>query len=117
VVTAGSFNALEAEEAYPGVLRQSFSSEEATVSRYTFSPGATFPLHRHAQEQITVVQSGAIEMTIAGRSSTMGAGEFSVVGKEVEHGITAGPDGARVIAIVIPRREGDEEIELSEDGP
>jgi quercetin dioxygenase-like cupin family protein len=117
VVTAGSFNALEAEEAYPGVLRQSFSSEQATVSRYTFSPGAAFPLHRHAQEQITLVESGAIEMTVAGQGSTMGAGEFSVVGKEVEHGITAGPDGARVIAIAIPRRESADEIELSEDRP
>jgi quercetin dioxygenase-like cupin family protein len=116
VTGAGSFNALEAEEAYPGVMRQSFSSEEATVARYTFSPGARFPLHSHPQEQITLVHSGSIEMTVAGEQSTLGGGEFAVVGKGVEHGITAGPDGARVVAIIVPPRRGEGEIQVSEGG-
>ena len=116
MVGAGSFNSLEAEEAYPGVVRQSFSSEEATVSRYTFSPGARFPLHRHPQEQITLVYSGSVEMTVAGEQSTMGGGEFAVVGKGVEHGITAGADGARVLAIIVPPRRGEGEIQVSEAG-
>jgi quercetin dioxygenase-like cupin family protein len=114
VIGAGSFDALGVEEAYPGVLRQSFSSEEATVSRYTFSPGARFPVHRHPQEQITLVHSGSIEMTVAGEQSTMGGGEFAVVGKAVEHGITAGPDGARILAIIVPARQDESEIQVSE---
>lgn len=113
----GSFNALESEEVYPGVLRQSFSSEEATVSRYTFSPGARFPVHRHLQEQITLVQSGSIEMTVAGARNTLGAGEFMVVDRGVEHGITAGSDGAHVVAIVVPRRRDDDEIQVLEPRP
>ncbi|MGH2578034.1 MAG: cupin domain-containing protein [Solirubrobacterales bacterium] len=113
MIGASSFNALAAEEAYPGVLRQSFSSRHATVSRYTFSPGASFPLHRHSQEQITLVQAGSVEMTIDGDKTTMGAGEFSVVGEGVEHGITAGGQGARIVAIVVPRREPDDGIQLS----
>jgi len=117
VVGSGSFSALEGEEAYPGVRRQSFSSEEATVSRYTFSPGASFPLHRHDQEQITLVESGSIELTVAGERRGMGAGDFSVVAKGAEHGITAGPEGARLVAIIVPRRENAEEIEVSGGGP
>jgi quercetin dioxygenase-like cupin family protein len=109
----GSFNALDREEPYPGIVRQSFSSEGATVSRYTFSPRASFPLHRHAQEQITLVEQGSIEMTIDGVPTTMGAGEFSVVPGNVEHGITAANSGARIVAVVVPRRERGDEYQTS----
>jgi quercetin dioxygenase-like cupin family protein len=107
----GSFNALDREEPYPGIVRQSFSSEGATVSRYTFSPRASFPLHRHAQEQITLVEQGSVEMTIDGVPTTVGAGGFSVVPGNVEHGITAGNSGARIVAVVVPRRERSDEYE------
>lgn len=100
----GIFDAIDCEEPYPGILRQSFSTERATVSRYTFSPRASFPLHRHPQEQITLVEQGSVEMTIEGKPTTMGAGAFSVVPGNVEHGITAGDSGARIVAVVMPQR-------------
>lgn len=110
----GSFNTLDSEEPFPGVLRQSFSTREATVSRYTFSPRANFPIHRHAQEQITLIEQGSVEITIAGEQSELGAGEWSVVAPEVEHGITAGPRGARIVAVVVPRRERSDEYSISD---
>ena len=55
-------------------------------------------------------------MTVAGEQSTMGGGEFAVVGKGVEHGIRAGPDGARVVAIIVPPRSGEGQIQVSEAG-
>jgi quercetin dioxygenase-like cupin family protein len=101
----GNFDQLPADLVYEGVTRRSFSSEQATVTSYTFAAGATFPGHRHAQEQITLVQAGEVEMTIGDGVERLAAGDWSVVASDVEHGITAGPCGATVLAIVVPRRE------------
>ena len=92
---AGSFDALPADEPFPGVRRESFTTERATVTRYTFEPGAAFPLHRHPQEQTTLILEGAVEMAIGDDRRVLRAGDWSVVRSDVEHGITAGTGGAR----------------------
>ncbi len=101
----GNFGELRADLPYPGVTRRSFNSERATVTSYTFDPGATFPRHHHPQEQITLVQAGDVEMTIGDRVERLEAGEWSVIEPDVEHGITAGSGGATVLAVAVPRRE------------
>ncbi len=111
----GSFDELPSEEAYPGVNRRSFSTHEATVNSYTFEPGASFPLHSHHQEQITLVTEGSVEMTVEGEVSSLDEGCWSVVSGGVEHGITAGPDGAAIVAMIVPRRQGSDDYELAED--
>ena len=100
----GSFGGLAVEEPYDGLRRRTFDSEGATVNEYTFEPGARFPLHRHSQEQITLVTEGDVELRAGEETSRLAAGDWSVVAGGVEHGITAGPAGARILAIVVPRR-------------
>ena len=102
--STGRFADLPAERPYRGVERRGFDSEHATVTSYRFEPEASFPLHRHPEEQITIVEAGELELTVAGEVTRMSAGDWSVVGSNVEHGITAGSEGARIIAIVTPRR-------------
>jgi quercetin dioxygenase-like cupin family protein len=102
---SGKFDALDADEPYPGVTRRSFSSDRATVTAYTFAPGAGFPRHRHAQEQITIVQSGTVSFTVGDTVQPLEAGGWSVVGPDVEHGLEAGDDGAEILAVIVPRRE------------
>jgi quercetin dioxygenase-like cupin family protein len=101
--TSGSFGDLAVEEPFEGVRRRSFDSGGATVTEYVFDPGGRFPIHRHPQEQITLIQEGEVELTVAGETSTLRAGDWSVVAPDVEHGITA-PGGARFVAVVVPRR-------------
>jgi quercetin dioxygenase-like cupin family protein len=101
----GRFDELAAEEVYEGVVRRSFSSAGATVTSYTFKPGAAFPMHRHPQEQITLVQSGEVEMTIGDDVEPLAAGGWNVVAPDLAHGLRAGPAGAEVLAIIVPRRE------------
>jgi quercetin dioxygenase-like cupin family protein len=103
-VNVGSFESLDADEPYPGILRRSFDSAGATVTEYRFAPAATFPLHKHPQEQITLIAEGEIEITVGERVSRLRAGGWSVVAPDIEHGIIAGSEGARVLAIVVPRR-------------
>jgi quercetin dioxygenase-like cupin family protein len=109
----GRFADLAHEEVYPGVVRRSFSSDKATVTSYEFAPGATFPQHRHPAEQVTLVQEGEVLFTVDGEQERMGPGTWSVVAGGVEHGITAGEQGARFVAIVSPRRERSDEYEVS----
>lgn len=101
----GSFDTLPADRVYAGVTRRTFTSSRATVTNYEFSPGAQFPLHRHPQEQITLIQAGEVEMTVGDKVDHLRAGDWSVVEPDIEHGITAGPEGAAVVAIVVPPRE------------
>lgn len=109
----GSFGSLPADEPFPGVSRQALTTRRATVSRYTFAPAASFPLHSHPQEQITLIEAGSVEMTIAGDRLDLETGGWSVVGPEVEHGITAGADGATVVAIISPPRDAPDDYEIS----
>jgi quercetin dioxygenase-like cupin family protein len=103
----GSFADLRAEEPYEGLRRRSFDSDSTTISEYIFSPGARFPRHRHPQEQITLVQQGHVDMILAGETKRLRAGDWSILGPNVEHGIVAGSEGAHILAIVVPRRASD----------
>jgi quercetin dioxygenase-like cupin family protein len=101
----GRFADLPLEHLYEGVRQRSFDSERATVTEYVFGPHARFPIHRHRQEQITLIQEGDVELTAAGETMRLAAGDWSIVGPSVEHGIRAGEQGARFLAIVVPRRD------------
>lgn len=112
----GSFEQLQADEVYAGVVRRTFNSEHATVTSYAFEPGAEFPVHRHPQEQVTVVESGEVEMTIGDRVEALGVGDFTVVAGDVEHGVRAGAAGARILAIVMPPRASSDAYTVVADG-
>jgi oxalate decarboxylase/phosphoglucose isomerase-like protein (cupin superfamily) len=78
--TIGDFQSLDASEPHPGVRLRRFDSVNATVNEYTFDPGASFPLHWHPQEQVTLVLDGEVEMTIDGETSSL----VAVGGREEE---------------------------------
>lgn len=101
----GRFDAMASDEPYPGVTRRTFTSERATVTAYAFEPRAEFPRHRHAQEQVTLVQRGTVEFTVGERAQRLTAGAWFVVPPGVEHGLRAGDDGAEIVAIIVPPRE------------
>ncbi len=112
--TQGSFDGLAVETPFPGVRRRTFSSQQATVAEYSFDPGARFPLHRHPQEQVTLVHEGDLEFSADGRSQRLSQGDWSVVAGGVEHGIRAGPRGARFLAVLVPRRSLDDPYTLTD---
>jgi quercetin dioxygenase-like cupin family protein len=103
---------LPEEQPYEGVVRRSVSSEHSTVTYYEFAPGASFPIHRHASEQITLIQEGGLEFTVDGTPTPMGPGEWSVVAPGIEHGVVAGPQGARFVAVVTPKRQSRDDYEV-----
>ena len=109
-----TFDELPAEQPFAGVTRRSVTTSQMTIASYVFEPGASFPLHSHVQEQWTLVERGSVEMTIAGEATPMEAGDWSLVDPGVQHGITAGEEGARIVAIVAPPRASSGEYDLAE---
>lgn len=113
-MASGRLDELAAEHPFPGIVRRALTSEQATVTEYTFEPGATFPSHVHPQEQITLVLEGAVRLTSGGVTEGLAAGAWSIVAGGTAHGITAGPDGTRFLAILVPRRDPDAAYTLIE---
>lgn len=108
-----TIDALPAAEPYPGVRRRELHGEGASVYWYEFEPGAAFPLHRHHQEQITIVEAGTVTMrTGPDDGRELGAGAYAVTAAHVEHGITGGPAGARIMIVLTPRRAAGETVEV-----
>jgi quercetin dioxygenase-like cupin family protein len=103
--SAGTFDELEHDEPWPGVSRSSLNSDKATVTRYEFEAGAEFPLHSHPQEQITLIEEGEVELSVRDQVTRLGPGAWSVIAPGVPHGIRAGGEGARILAIIVPKRD------------
>jgi quercetin dioxygenase-like cupin family protein len=52
--------ALTITQVTESVTRQRVTGERLEVIIYTYQPGATFPVHQHTAEQLTVVLSGEL---------------------------------------------------------
>jgi quercetin dioxygenase-like cupin family protein len=105
VTDYGRFEDIGAEAPYAGIARRVLTTSKATVQEYRFEPGASFPLHNHPQEQITLVIDGDLSFSADGENHELSAGMWSVVPGDVTHGITAGTRGARFLAILVPPRK------------
>jgi quercetin dioxygenase-like cupin family protein len=100
------------EHPFPGITRRTNHTAQATVSAYAFEPGAEFPIHTHPEEQITVVLTGTVVFEVEGERHALGPGETYAVAPDLEHGLRAGPEGARFLAVVVPRRSGSDAYEI-----
>ena len=71
------------------------------------APGARpHPPHHHAHEEVFLMRQGQLEVTIAGRSATIGPGGVAYIASNQEHGVrNAGRETAQyfVMALGTPR--------------
>ena len=96
------------------VRRRVSQGSNMTVSRYRFEPGGEFPLHRHEQEQVTVVLSGEVTMTVEDESHRLNPGDSIIIAPNVPHRGSVGSRGAEVVGIVAPPRSDTSEINFVE---
>src|SRR4051794_41809039 len=94
----GRFDEVEAEQPYPGVRRRTVQAEQATVAEYAFEPGATFPLHSHPQEQVTLVLEGEVELTAGGPGERLAASAWAIVPGGGAHGLRGAAAAAPSVA-------------------
>jgi quercetin dioxygenase-like cupin family protein len=88
-----------------GVRMFPLFGDAAMLNVVDLEPNAVVPLHSHEHEQLGLVLTGEITMTIDGRDHRCGPEVAYQIPSGVEHGGRAGPDGCRVLDIFAPVRE------------
>jgi len=84
--------------------RRALHAQNMTVARFRFDKGNKVAMHHHINDQVTMVQSGAVRMTCGDETFELKAGEFVHVPPDVPHGNEALEDTV-IIEIFSPRRE------------
>lgn len=90
----------------PGVKRQILAhGPELMLVRVVFEPGAIGPEHKHPHTQNSYVESGRFEITISGKTRTLGPGDSFYVPGNVLHGAKALEAGCLIDAFNPMREE------------
>lgn len=87
-----------------GLETRIFPGDQAMLSVVRAAPNAVGSIHSHPQEQWGVLLEGSGTRLQDGVEHAVGVGDFWCTPGGVEHGFTAGPDGAVVLDIFAPPR-------------
>jgi quercetin dioxygenase-like cupin family protein len=93
------------QELVPGVVVRTFWGEQMLASLVDLAAGAVVPLHSHPHEQFGMLIRGEMQMTIAGESRPVRAGDLYIVPGGAEHGVHVGATDAQAIEAFSPVRE------------
>ena len=103
---------LPTEAILPGVTRQVIHGARESVVRYVYAPGAVFPRHAHAEEQVTLVVRGRIAFEVGCGRHELCPGEALVIPGGAPHGAAVvGDDEVETFNALSPRRTITPEIE------
>ena len=94
---------LPREAVAPGIVRQYVTGDESTFSRWEVAAGGV-PMHSHYNEQVTLLLSGAADVTSGDQRIALAAGDMLVLPPDVPHGYTFTEDSV-VIEFFAPRRQ------------
>ncbi len=73
------------EQISPLVQRQMLNGAQSTLVKWTVKKGGVFPLHHHANEQITWITEGRCEVYSQGKKFVMTAGMVIVIPPNTPH--------------------------------
>ena len=84
----GTWNGVPQHEFVPGVNIHAAGGEQVLVCRVAYEPGYGVGPHAHAHtEQVMVVTEGELALTVGGETRTLGAGDWAVINRGVEHAV------------------------------
>jgi quercetin dioxygenase-like cupin family protein len=92
---------------FQGITTQRIDQGNLTIVRYHLERNASFPLHRHPEEQSVVVIEGNCTLRTEQDTLELSAGDLVHCSSMEPHGITAGDEGVIFLNIVTPRRTED----------
>ena len=80
----------EAVQTGPGAMRRVLlHTPELMLVEFAFEAGAVGAMHSHPHVQASFIAAGRFEVTVDGRTATLGAGESFIVPSNAEHGVRA----------------------------
>jgi quercetin dioxygenase-like cupin family protein len=92
-------------ELLPGVKARTFWGDRMLLSLVDLAPHTVIPAHSHPHEQIGIVISGRMELTVDGEAREVGPGDVYVVPGDVKHGVRMGAEPCQVAETFAPVRE------------
>jgi quercetin dioxygenase-like cupin family protein len=88
-----------------GVTRQVLGHDpQLMMVRVAFEKGAVGSMHSHPHRQVTFVERGSFEVTIAGEQAVLRSGDCFFVPPDAAHGVVALEAGA-LVDVFTPARE------------
>jgi quercetin dioxygenase-like cupin family protein len=89
----------------PGVRAYALFGQGAMLNLVDLEPDGVVPLHQHPHEQLGIVLSGTITMTIDGTDHVLAVDDAYAILGDVPHAARAGPEGCTVLDVFHPVRE------------
>jgi quercetin dioxygenase-like cupin family protein len=89
----------------PGVSARIAAGEKLMFSLVTLEPGAVVPEHSHPHEQMGMMVSGEMELTVAGESRRLKGNDIYLIPGGIPHRVVTGPRGAMALDAFSPPRE------------
>lgn len=99
------WNEIELESLNPLIQRHFVVGGEVMLARILLKKGAEVPLHHHHNEQVTWVQSGALEFQIDGRTVVVREGEVLCIPPHMPHAARALEDTVDIDVFTPPRQD------------
>ena len=94
-----------AKELLPGVSSRTFWGERMLLSLVDLAAHANIPEHSHPHEQMGIVLSGRMELTVAGETREVTRGDVYVVPGDTTHSVRMGDEPCQVAETFAPVRE------------
>ena len=89
----------------PGVRRKVLCHDDGVMLvRFAFEAGAVGAEHSHPHKQVSVIESGVFDVTIAGKTKRLNAGDSYLVAPNLLHGAVAVEAGV-IVDVFSPHRE------------
>jgi quercetin dioxygenase-like cupin family protein len=103
-MTHYDWNQMAPEQLNPRITRKAIHSGSMTIARLELQKDAVVPEHSHHNEQVSMVERGALQFAIEGGQKVVRAGESLVIPPHVPHGVVALEDTV-VTDVFSPARE------------
>jgi quercetin dioxygenase-like cupin family protein len=103
-MTVYNWSQIPEEQVNPLASRQMIHTETMSVVRRRMSKGAVLCLHRHADEQISMIERGRLRFVVAGEEEIVRGGETYVIPANAPHSVEALEDSVVMDLFSTPRR-------------
>jgi quercetin dioxygenase-like cupin family protein len=90
---------------WDGVVAWTIQGERETLALIELEPGTVVPEHAHENEQVGVLLRGSLTFRIDGEEGELGPGETWAIRPQAPHDVVAGPGGATLVEVFVPRRD------------
>jgi quercetin dioxygenase-like cupin family protein len=96
---------IEQEQMNPRLGRKAIHGAHITVARLELKQDCVVAEHSHANEQITMIESGALKFSIGGGERILRADDILVIPPHLPHGVVALEDTVAVDVFSPPRED------------